>query len=182
MRNGEADKTPQSEMTFSTAQLSEILGLTPRRVQQLAEDGVLVKAARGKYKAVESIQNYIQTLQDQSGRDGEIDYFKERAYHEKAKREKAELELAVMRGEIHRSEDVKGVMNDMVAAFRSRILSIPSKLAPQLVGRTDLPLIQDLLSREAHEALSELANYDPAAFYKRNADYVGLIGDDEEAD
>lgn len=183
MRNEKTAQT-NSEMTFTTAQLAEILGLTPRRVQQLAEEEVLVKAGRGKYKAVESIQRYIQSLQlkDQSGRDGEIDYFKERARHEKAKRERAELELAVMKGELHRSEDVRTVMNDMIAAFRSRILAIPSKLAPQLVGKTELPVIQEMLSHETHAALTELSNYDPAVFYKNNADYVGLIDDDEETD
>lgn len=179
MRN---ESAAESEMLFTTKQLAEILNLSPRRVQQLAEEGVLVKSSRGKYKAVESIQNFIRQLsKEQSSKASGVDYFDERALHEKAKREKAQLELAVMKGELHRSEDVEFVMNDMIAAFRSRILAIPSKLAPQLAGKTDIPMIQQLLSLETNEALTELSNYDPAAFYENNPDYVGPV-DSEEAE
>ncbi|MEB3103072.1 hypothetical protein [Ferviditalea candida] len=175
--------TAQNEMNFSTAQLAELLGLSPRRIQQLAEEGVIVKVARGQYKAADSIQNYIRYLQEKerATSDDEIDYFKERALHEKVKREKAELELAVMKGELHRSEDVKFVMNDMIAAFRSKVLALPSKLSPQLAGKTEIPVIQDLLNREVQEALTELSEYDPQVFYAKNADYVD-VSDDEEAE
>lgn len=170
-------------MQFSTNQLAELLGLTPRRIQQLAEEGVIVKASRGQYKAANSIQNYIRYLQDKERAvsDDDIDYFKERALHEKAKREKAELELAVMKGELHRSEDVKFVMNDMIAAFRSKVLSLPSKLAPQLVGKTDMAVVQEYISRETYEALTELSEYEPQSFYAKSAEYVD-VSPDEEAD
>ncbi|MCZ8520140.1 MULTISPECIES: hypothetical protein [Paenibacillus] len=176
-----SEKTTESEMTFTTKQMADVLNLSARRVQQLAEDGVLIKSARGKYKAAESIQNYIKSIQDRGGGgDGEADYFHERALHERAKREKAELELAVKRGDLHRSEDVEFVMNDMVAAFRSRILALPSKLSPQLIGKMDLAVIQSLLTQEVHEALTELSDYDPHVFHEKNEDYIGQIEDEDD--
>lgn len=36
----------QSEMIFTTNQMAELLGLTPRRFQQLAEEGVIVKSGQ----------------------------------------------------------------------------------------------------------------------------------------
>ncbi|MFH5187124.1 hypothetical protein ACHHV8_33580 [Paenibacillus sp. TAB 01] len=172
-------KTVQNEMVLTGIQLAEMLNLGTRRVQQLAEEGILVKAARGKYKATESIQNYIRTLQDKSGAKdaGSVDYFDERARHEKAKREIAEIELSVMRGDLHKSEDVKFVMNDMLAAFRSRIMALPAKLAPQLVG-CKLPAIMNLLTKEVREALMELSEYNPQVFYAKSTEYVELSDDD----
>ncbi|MFY0545466.1 hypothetical protein [Brevibacillus sp. H7] len=171
----------ESEIVFSAKQLSEILNLTPRRIQQLAEEGIMVKASRGKYKAIDSIQRYIQLLQEKKGDSDEVDYFTERALHEKAKREKAELALAVMKGDLHRSKDVEMVMNDMIAAFRARILAIPTKLAPQMQGLKELAAIRDLLTREMIEALTELSEYDPQVFYAKSEDYVEL-NDDEDRD
>ncbi|WP_036746549.1 hypothetical protein [Paenibacillus sp. UNC451MF] len=182
MRKREPSNKTQSEMIFTTNQLAELLNVTPRRVQQLAEDGTLVKSERGKYKAFESIQNYIKSIQGKQG-DGntDVDYFNERALHEKAKREIAEIELSVMRGDLHRSQDVKYVMNDMLAAFRSRMLALPAKLSPQLLGKNKLPVINSLLTSEIREALKELSEYDPQAFYAKSEEYVEL-SDDEDSE
>lgn len=109
----------RNEMIFTTKQLSEIIDLTPRRIQQLAEEGVLIKASRGKYKAVESLKKYILHIQEKV-KENEVDYYREKALHEKAKREKAEMVVAVMKGDLHRSDDVKFVMNDMISAFRRK--------------------------------------------------------------
>ncbi|MFP4976374.1 hypothetical protein ACE6ED_13305 [Paenibacillus sp. CN-4] len=168
----------QSEMTLTAVQLSELLGLTPRRVQQLAEEGIIVRSGRGKYNAVGSVQNYMRFQRENGSTTSEVDYFDERALHERAKRKKAELELAVMQGDLHRSGDVELVMNDMIAAFRSRILAMPSKLAPQLVGKDELPVILEMLTREVHEALTELSEYDPQKFYAASSEFVELSNDD----
>jgi len=178
-RKKEPPKPSKSEMIFTTNQLAELLNLTPRRVQQLAEEGVLVKADRGKYKALDSIQNYIKSIQDKQGTGKtDVDYFDERALHEKAKREMAEMELSVMRGDLHRSQDVKYVMNDMIAAFRSRMLALPAKLSPQLLGKNKLPVINNLLMTDICEALKELSEYDPQAFHAKSEDYVELTDDE----
>lgn len=177
----ESEKTIQSEMLFSAKQLSELLNITDRRIQQLTKEGVIVKAARGKYKVMESVAGFIRYLQDKNGDNDELDYNTEHALLERAKRQKAELQLAVMKGEVHRSKDVELVMNDMVASFRARILAIPTKLAPQLESIRELTKIRDVMTREMIEALTELSEYDPQVFYARSEDYVELT-DDEDGD
>jgi phage terminase Nu1 subunit (DNA packaging protein) len=176
-----ADKV-QNEIMFSASSLASTLNVTVRRVQQLAEEGVVIKDARGKYRAIESIQRYIRYLQEREGLNQEgIDFNREKALHEKTKRELAELDLAVRKGELHRGEDVRMVMTDMLTAFRAKILAIPTKLAPQLVGKADLAQITSIITAELHEALKELSDYDPQVFNAKNDDYVGL-SDDEEAE
>jgi hypothetical protein len=51
----------------------------------------------------------------------------EEALWTRARRQKAELELQIMRGELHRSDDAKRVMNDMLGAFRGKLFFYPRK-------------------------------------------------------
>ena len=70
-------------------------------------------------------------------------------------------------------------MNDMLGAFRARILSIPSKFSPQLVGLTEIPPIKVVLKQAVHEALEELSDYDPMVFYDISKDKMLLEDADE---
>lgn len=171
-----------NEIVVSGTTLANIFGLTDRRVRQLDELGAIEKAKRGQYLLVNSIKRYITYLKTNndiknSVNDTELDLEKERAIHERVKREQAEIKLAAMKGEMHHSRDVERVMNDMLANFRSRILSIPTKAAPILVARDDIAEIQRLLSKEIKEALLELSEYDPQKFY--GEDYIDLDDDDD---
>ncbi|GEB35295.1 hypothetical protein [Brevibacillus parabrevis] len=178
MRNDGAD---QHEMLFTTKQMTELLNLTARRIQQLAEEGVLVREQRGKYRAIESLKRYIRYIQEREPtEENEVDYYREKALHEKAKREKTELQVAVMKGELHRSEDVAAVMDDMVTSFRARCLALPTKIAPQLLDKKAIAEVQAILTSEIHEALTELSTYDPATFHVRNEEYVEVNEDAED--
>ena len=54
------------DLTVTSNQLSEILELSVRRIQQLAKSGTLPKQEkRNRYKLVESIQGYIKYLRGQ---------------------------------------------------------------------------------------------------------------------
>lgn len=161
MQNGNGH---ESEMVFSAKQLSDVLNLTPRRVQQLAEDGIIVKASRGKYFAFESIKRYVQTLQEKRGDSDKVDYYTEHALLEKAKREKAELELAKRKNQLHDAADVELVLTNMLTTFRNRVMAIPPKVAPKVIGVKNLAEINQVIQQEILEALTELSEYDPAMF------------------
>lgn len=180
MTDGSAKVTDISKITVSASVLGNLFGVTDRRIRQMAEEGILERAAKGRYKLVDSLKNYILTLKLSAegtgidNPDGEIDINEEKALHERVKRHISELKLRTMKGELHKSADVERVMTDMLAAFRTRILSIPSKVAPVLEFR-DANDIKERLLAECTEALSELKDYDPKAFYPE--EYVG-DGDD----
>ena len=93
------------------------------------------------------------------------------------KRHISELKLQTMRGELHKAEDVEKVMSDMLAAFKTRVMNIPSKVAPILEDR-DAGYIKDRLTNEVVEALNELKDYEPKAFY--SDEYVEGEEDYEE--
>ncbi|MEN8702486.1 hypothetical protein [Bacillus infantis] len=169
-------------LIVSTKKISEILGVTTRRIQQLTDEGALVRMARGQYDLPASIKKYIEYQIDKVAPDEELDNGVETALWTKARREKTELEVKIIKGELHRSQDVKRVMNDMLMAFRQRTLSMPTKLAPQLVMIEDLAVIKDTLKLGVIELLNELKEYDPTVFYEISQDKMFLEEEDDLSD
>ena len=174
--------TDISAITVNSAALEKIIGVSDRRIRQLAKENIIIRAAKGRYKLMDSITNYILTLKVQmeannaESVDGEIDLEEEKAIHERVKRHISELKLQTMRGELHKSEDVERVMMDMLASVRAKLLSMPTKLAPILVSRSEIDFVRNTINREVMEALNELKDYNPKEFY--SDEYVA-IGDDE---
>ena len=67
-----------------------------------------------------------------------------------------ELDLAKRRGEVIEIEEVAGVVGDDYANVRAKLLALPSKLAPQLIGIEDPAECKALIERGVSEALEEL--------------------------
>lgn len=173
MAKSDTDSTKVTDidsLTVSAAVLGNIFGVRDRRVRQMAEEGIVVRAAKGRYNLVESLKNYILSLKlaaegaTADSPDGEIEFDEEKALHERVKRHISELKLQTMKGELHKAEDVERVMSDMLAAFKTRVMNIPSKVAPVLEDR-DAAYIKERLTGEVIEALNELKDYDPKEFY-----------------
>lgn len=174
--------TDISAITVNSATLEKIIGVSDRRIRQLAEENTIVRAAKGRYKLMDSIINYILTLkvQMEAGNvdlDGEIDLEEEKAIHERVKRHISELKLQVMKGDLHKSKDVERVMTDMLISVKTKLLSMPTKLAPLLVARNDVDYIRAAINKEVFEALNELKDYNPKDFHSDE-----FIGEEEEED
>ena len=125
--------TDISAITVNSAALEKIIGVSDRRIRQLAEENIIIRAAKGRYKLMDSITNYILTLKVQmeannaESVDGEIDLEEEKAIHERVKRHISELKLQTMRGELHKSEDV-GIHNrihDLTLIGRTVCIPLP---------------------------------------------------------
>lgn len=165
------------EVIVSTKVIADILDVTPRRVGQLCEEGILEKVKTGSFKLVPTIRNYIHFLKTKNDvasvtNNVEEEFNKEHTLLEKAKREKAELEVALMKGTVHASEDVEREMIKMLAAFRARVLAIPSKIAPKAGVTDDVAAIEAMLRDEVYNALKELSDYDPKTF--KHETYIDL--------
>lgn len=163
---------------FVTARrLAEILGITERRVNQIArEKDIFKRDLNGKFAVAECVANYYREkfIPDED----RFNYEVERALHEKAKRQKAELQLERMRNRLHWSEDVELVMTEMLVRFRNRILGIPTAISPKLY-RKSVPEIAKILKNELYSALTELSEYDPAMFVDKEYE---VLYDGEEDD
>jgi phage terminase Nu1 subunit (DNA packaging protein) len=157
------------DQEIQTNELAAIVGKSARWIRQLTSEKILVQTGRGKYILGVAVQSYIEHASGGKEEDDKPRFIDHKTEHERIKTEKAALELAQMRGELHRSEDVEQVMDDMLMAFRQKILGIPTKLSPQLVGIEEIPVIKARLTEVLYEALNELANYEPNMFQEDHA-------------
>ena len=73
-----------------------------------------------------------------------------------AEAEMAELDLEVRQGQLVEIEAVAKTVGDDYANMRAKLLSIPSKISPQLVGVESVTRIQSVLDKVVSEALEEL--------------------------
>ena len=93
--------------------------------------------------------------------DGEMDRAKLRLTLAQARN--AELDADQKEGSLISLDDMKALWGNVLAAFRARILSLPSRLTPQIAGLRDPKKIDKIMKDSLHEALNELAEYDPAS-------------------
>ena len=168
-------------ITVSQSNLARAIGVTSGRVSQLVREGVVVrddKDSRGGVYLVQSIRNYGALKSGRGGANAadDLDYISEKAKHERVKREIAELRLAKMERRAYDAKTVELVLTEMLSNLRTQLLGLPSKLAPQLEGKTR-DQIYEVMTRELEERLSELSEYTPELFTEEEVE-----SDDEGGD
>lgn len=140
------------------ATIARLLNLTTRRVQQLATEGVIPKAERGRYPLVTCVQGYVAWLQAKaSGEHGAVDLTTQRSRLASTMAEKNELELLELRGRLVDVDEVAKRWAGMASAFRSRILAMPPKVGPAARAALNDAQAASIVEHECLEALEELA-------------------------
>jgi hypothetical protein len=158
--------------------LSSIIGITARQIRELHNTQGMFNTdgATRKYNLALCVQEYIRyKIENETSRDGAVILDRERAEHERAKKEITRLKLRKMRRELHEALDVEAVLGDMLVRFRSKMMAMPPKLAPLLIGITEANEMMNALKQEVVETLEELSAYNPG-------DYADVIDDESEDD
>jgi phage terminase Nu1 subunit (DNA packaging protein) len=88
--------------------------------------------------------------------DGALELNAERARLAHHQANKAELDERETRGELVRAEDVTRAVSDAFRRVRARMLSMPTKLTPVVLGSTDAVEVKDAIEAGVLEALAEL--------------------------
>lgn len=167
-------------MEVNQSELANILGITNRRVRQLKEEGFfqLVENSR-KYRLESCVQEYIAyKVKAEMGKGTSEEIDKIKAEHEVVKKDISKLKLRRLRKELHEARDVEFFLSNMLVNFRNKLLSVPSKVAVQIIGEEDVNRITELIKREMVETLEELSEYDPEEI---NGD-DGTYEDEEESE
>lgn len=147
-----------AQATYSVDIIAKLLMLTPRRVQQLANDGVFPKGERGKYELVPTVQGYIKFLKDRAiGGDVQGDDSEHKRRLMKARADIAEMEAERMAGELVPVDAVEKTWTDIVARFRARMLAVPPKAAPLTSVDATVEGNHEIIETFIHEGLAELA-------------------------
>lgn len=181
----------------STEIMAKLFELDPRRVQQLAKEGILPAASQRPYKfdLLPTVKAFIRYLRDRAnGKEAktadtvkaEADKLRAEADLKQSKAKIAELQLKELEGKMHRSEDVEALTNDLVYTARSMIMALPGRLAMDVVQAGSANEASALIRTECYKILDELAGYqyDPEAYRRRVGDREGWSDAlaDEEAD
>lgn len=170
-----------------TTELASVLGITARRVQQLAQDGTFVAVKRGKFNLAESVQRYIAFLsvRNKAPDDIEKDKLEAEARLKQSKAEMAELELDELKGRMHRSEDVAAMTEDLIFAIRGMLVSLPGRLSVDAAAATSPAEVSKIIRDEIYKVMNELSEYryDPKKYEARVRERLAwdsLESDDED--
>lgn len=165
--------------------IAALFGVTVRRVQQLAAEGIIDAAQKKPYRfdLLPTIQKYIKYLSDKaSGREAtkkdietEGRKLEAEADLKRSKADMAALQLRELEGKMHRSEDVEAITTDLVYAIRSMLLALPGRLAVDVTGVKTAAEASEIIRAEIYKILEELAGYkyDPDEYARRVRDREG---------
>lgn len=164
-------ETDVSTLICSASVLADMLGIKQTTVRHLASSGVMPRVTNGRYKLRDCVHNYVMQLRIQSKNpeSGSTDQKPElrdmQAKHEAIKLQMSDMQLKLMQGKLHKSEDVERVMTNMLASMRAKLLSLPSRVAPSIAGVSDPAEVVTILKDVIYDVLHELADYTPEMFY-----------------
>jgi hypothetical protein len=156
----------------SVAELSRLLNITPRRIQQLVEEGKLPKALDtdgqpifGKYPVVACVHAYLSLVRESAtSSEAEKELVELKKVNLRIKNEKDSLLLSEIKNEVHPAEAVKQIFGEMVVTIRSRLQALPHQSAPKLQGLESIPEIIAVLEKDVRQVLLDLKDYDKGEF------------------
>lgn len=147
--------------SLTQKQLAELFSVTPRSIRDWHSEG-LPRLEDGNYDGSACVAWY-------TDRDGE--FADQRQRLAAAQAEKAEAENAVRRSELADTAVVAAAWIEMIASARAKLLSLPTKLGPQLANVADVGAIAALIRVEVYAALAELA--EPESTARQSGSRVG---------
>lgn len=163
--------TDQTEVT--TTELASVLGLSGRRVQQMVQDGTLVTVRRGHLNLADAVQRYIRFISIDPATEEDVKIERGRRQSEAimkaSKATIAKLEAEELRGNMHRSEDVAAMTEDLVYTMRSMLVALPGRLAVDVASAQTAAEAAEIIRTEVYSLMSELTKYryDPKKYEER---------------
>ena len=149
-------------------QLAEIFGVSAHTIRFWIDDGlpVVERTGSGAGRHNQYDTHAVTTwLENRAAKKQDvIDYNEERARKTKLEADKLALDLLKMQRELIHVDDIERAWGSLVAAFRARVLSLPSRIASQVLTMTSAFDVEAFIRQQVYEALSELskdAEYDP---------------------
>ncbi len=152
---------------ITQSQAAELVGVTARRLRQIAQaDDGPPQDFNGQYPAREFGEwlkrRHLSGIS--VGKDGEVyDLEVERARLAKEQADKTAMENEERRGKLIDAEKAAGWWVQIITNAKTKILAIPTKAAPLVLGCKSLAQAKDVLEKLIHESLTELSATNPSA-------------------
>lgn len=142
------------EMEVTDADLAALFDMTTRWVRKCAEDGVIVRIGRNKYRLGDAVPALIAY---QTGGDLGEAINKARLRKITADATLAELELAKACGEVAPVDELKSAMANMCTIIQTNMRRVPQRAVLQLLGETSEAAFKKKLLAEIDVALTQAA-------------------------
>lgn len=176
-----------ADAEVTTTELASILGVTARRIQQMAQDGTIVPVRRGYFPLGDAVQRYINFLSKPvlSEDEAKIEMTKRKseASLKSSKAIMARMETEEMQGKMHRAEDVEAFTEDLIYTMRGALMALPGRLSVDVAAVNTPAEAAEVIRKEVHNVMRELANYhyDPEKYAERANERRGWsMGHDED--
>jgi len=148
---------------------AEHLDLSQQAISQLLASGVLPKAGRASLDLAACRVAYIRHLREmaagrasQSAEDDGLDLVEQRARLAASQADAQEMRNHTTRGALIPRPAMVAVLTASYSNCRARLLAIPTRAAPLLIGMTSLSAVRDKLTDLISEACAELSGGDIA--------------------
>ena len=142
----------------SAATLAECFRITDRQVRRLAEEGVVVKDARGRYRLAESVQGFLaHALAGQSSANEPADLIEARRQLLVEQARAAKRRNDIEDKTLWTDATVQDLVTGTYAVTVQRLEALPSRYAGRLAGMTDTALIRTMLRDEVHSIRTAIA-------------------------
>lgn len=151
-------------MIVNKRKLAEIIGCTEETLTQWQKQGMPILLSRmgreGNQYETTAVLSWLEARRQSDA--PPTDYDTERTRKVKLEADILALQKSQLEGRLIPADKAEQAWFALTAAFRSRMLSIPSKCAPQITGLESFIEVERLLSDAIHDALAELAASDLA--------------------
>ncbi|MGY6662211.1 MAG: hypothetical protein ACXIVO_07800 [Glycocaulis sp.] len=156
---GEPPAAPDAIDSISEAELADLFGITARQLRNLAYDGVIRKAGRGRFEFRASVRGYTESLRAKCARGRSKDdpeHKAERVRLARAQAEKVELQNAKARSELVSADEVTHAWAAILRDVRAGMLAVPSRIGTRLPALTGHDISE--IEAEIRAALERLAD------------------------
>jgi phage terminase Nu1 subunit (DNA packaging protein) len=178
------------DTTVSLSEIALVLGLTSRRIRQLVDDGIIVTEADNKYPLADAVQAYNKFLSSKIPSEEDTKLEKARraadAKLKIAKADRAKMETDELKGNMHRSDDVRMITEDMLYAIRNGLGALPGRLAVDVAACETAAEAYEVIKKEVHALMGEISayKYDPNRYDEAVRDRMswGLSKNGEDDD
>ena len=144
------------------AEVGAHLQMDQAKVKNLIDKGVITKKGRGQYDIDQVRKEYILHIREVAAgrfKVGDLDLSAERARLAKEQADAKEMENAVERGDLVYIEDVAKLIENQLTKVRTRLLAVPTKVAPEAHASATVREVQSVIEEAIVGALNELVGY-----------------------
>ena len=147
--------------TFKVGIIARVCDLSETHLRRLVKEGVISGPSKRGQWPITNVTEYIHHLRGQgaAGSSNDGHFHKIRKLKEEA--DKLEMENAEKRGLLAPVDQMALVWGAMLGNLKNRLLGMGAKLGPVIAPESRAPVCQTMIDGEIHEALIDLADYDP---------------------